>query len=154
MFRIILSIFVTCNDTCVSVFNSRVILRRVRTDRDLKSAILEKKKENTVSYNTVECRLVYDYRTTGTIRWYEEKTLISFCARIVQTHWVSFTKKIRIWLLYAYLILSAMATVMHGVQGDKQPSASLRGPKRKLNFRHDGINDANDTNEYAAGNII
>ena len=60
MFRIILSIFVTCNDTCVSVFNSRVILRRVRTDRDLKSAILEKKKENTVSYNTVgECRLDY-----------------------------------------------------------------------------------------------
>ena len=54
---------------------------------------------------------------------------------------------------HAFLILSAMATVMHGVQGDKQPSASLRGPKRKLNFRH-GINDANDTNEYAAGNII
>ena len=51
---------------------------------------------------------------------------------------------------HAFLILSAMATVMHGVQGDKQPSASLRGRKRKLNFR-DGINDENDTNEYAAG---
>ena len=38
---------------------------------------------------------------------------------------------------HAFLILSAMATVMHGVQGDKQPSASLRGRKRKLEFRDD-----------------
>ena len=31
---------------------------------------------------------------------------------------------------HAFLILSAMTTVMHVVQGDKQPSASLRGLKR------------------------
>ena len=36
---------------------------------------------------------------------------------------------------HAFLILSAMTTVMHVVQGDKQPSASLRGLKRELAFK-------------------
>ena len=37
-----------------------------------------------------------------------------------------------------------MATVMHGVQGDKQPFASLRGLKRDLAFK-------DEINEYASG---
>jgi len=46
---------------------------------------------------------------------------------------------------HAFLILSAMTTVMHGVQGDKQPSASLRGlNKRELAFK-------DEINEYTNG---
>ena len=38
---------------------------------------------------------------------------------------------------HVFLILSAMTTVVHGVQGGKQPSASFRGRKRKLEYRDD-----------------
>ena len=47
MFRISLSIFVTCKHTCVSVFNSRLILRTCYVDRDSKS-VLEKKNKRKV----------------------------------------------------------------------------------------------------------